>query len=64
MAKKKELKTDGSDYWHEYRNVTYVKAYQEEEEGSYVVLGQRGDVWEVPADEFHANYKPVTPNKS
>lgn len=68
MAKKAaaapvEPDVTGSDHWPSFRNVTYVKAIQQDD-GSYLVHGARGDVWVVPADEFQANYKPVTPNKS
>jgi hypothetical protein len=63
MASKKEDKYEGSEYWPEFRNVTYVRALQQED-GSYLVQGSRGDQWKVDQSEFHANYKPTTPNKS
>ncbi len=63
MASKTAEKFEGSEHWPEFRNITYVRAYQQED-GTYLVQGQRGDQWEVDGHEFHDNYKPVTPNKS
>lgn len=66
MAAKKKAEPDvsGSNHWPTYRNISYVQAIQQDESGDYLVHGSKGDVWVVKADEFHANYKPVTPNKS
>jgi hypothetical protein len=65
MSKKKEPETsvEGSEYWQEFRAVEYVRAKQNAD-GTYLVHGSRGDVWEVQQQDFHNRYKPVTPNKS
>ncbi len=63
MAKKKEDLYEGSEHWPEFRNVAYVRAF-DDGEGDILVQGARGDQWEVDRTEFYANYKPVTPNKS
>lgn len=62
MASKSD-KYEGSEYWPEFRLVTYVTALQQDD-GSYLVQGSRGDQWKVSAHDFHNNYKPTTPNKS
>lgn len=66
MATKKETEAllEGADHWPEFRNVTYVRALYLEEDGDYLVRGSQGDTWTVDEADFHARYKPTTPNKS
>ncbi len=63
MTKKKTQDTEGSENWPLFRNIAYVHALQQED-GSYLVVGTQGDVWEVDEHDFHARYAPVTPNKT